>query len=169
MSETKKQLGGKSRLIGKENRETILFTIAKQPVIFKELVEKCPTIKSRATLSKHLKDLQEDGIIEKAISNGKVVYQIKSFDEETVLAELKIGFFDSFSEILSLVFPSVEERVIMFLKSLSKEIVQYRKDVIDHGEKGALKRAQKRFQRFKQEEKKLLELKFVTNNEEGEK
>lgn len=167
MSETKKQLGRKSRRIGEENYQKVFFSILHEPATFSELLSK--TGFSRATLTSHLKDLEEDGLIERRFKNGKRVYQTKRLDEETIVAELEISYFDFFSQLLSRFIPDAKERIDMFLKSLAKEIIQSRKDAVEYGQEKALKLTKKRFQRFKQKEKKPLELKIVTNNEEDEK
>lgn len=168
MSETKKQLGRKSRRLGRENRGKILLTIlAEEPLTFKELDDK-KIVKSKSTLSNHLKNLLDDGLIEQRIENRKVFYHTSKFlDEETVVAELKTGFFDSLIGILSILFPNAKEGVEAFLKSWARIIVQYKKDEVKYGEEEALKRAQKRFQRVKPQ--KPLKLEFIKTRKRRKK
>lgn len=158
--------GEKSTTVGRENRARIFLTIFKnQPITFQELLDS--KLVSRGALSIHLKALRKDSLIEKTFEGNRIVYKLPYTDEETMLAQLKIGFFDSFTEILSRIFPSAKEGIEDYLKSLAKEMIQYRKDVFEYG----AEEAEKRFkERSKQKEKKPLELKpFLTNNEEGEK
>lgn len=166
MSQTERWLGKKLRQIGKENREKIFLTIAKEPLTFSELLDE--TDVSRATLSKHLKDLQKKGLIERAISGERIVYKLSQIDEETILAELKVGFFDSSLEILSRIFPSIKEGVEMYLKSLAQMIVQYQKDVNKYGEEDALRLAQKRFEERSKSQKPLKPLEIIEAPKQGE-
>jgi len=155
----------KLRQIGKENRRKIFQTITKEPSTFTELLDKIDV--SRATLSKHLKDLQKRGLIERAISGERIIYKPSQIDEETVLAELKVIFFDSSVEILSLILPSAKEGIEMYLKSLAREMIQYQNDVINYGEPRALELAQKRFKQ-RSKPQKPLKLEIIKAPKQGE-
>jgi len=166
MSETKKQLGRKSRRIGEENYQKAFFSIFHEPATFSELLSK--TGFSRATLTSHLKGLEEDGLIERRFKDGKRVYQTKPLDEETIVAELKISYFDFFSQLLSRFIPDAKERIDMFLKSLAKEIIQFRKDVVEHGQEKALKLAKKRLEQRSKPQEPLKTLKIIEAPKQGE-
>jgi DNA-binding transcriptional ArsR family regulator len=73
-----------------ENRTKLFTTILQNSLTFTELLNE--TGFSRATLTNHLKDLRQDGIIEKTIENNRVVYSI-TLDENRLESEIKkIGF-----------------------------------------------------------------------------
>jgi predicted transcriptional regulator len=102
-----------------ENRKKVFLELLKTPMSHKDLLE---TLKiSRGTLSKHLRDLEEDGIIGKTRRNGKRVYQIIFDDEEKIMDELKAMHFDLLLKLLS---DFVDPLFVEFWKSYSESILR---------------------------------------------
>ena len=83
-------------------------------VIFKKVLDKSQTFTellndtgfSRATLSNHLTVLQDEGLIEKALEDGRVVYT-SILDEEKIKSEFKKMNYDFLIEMLDEQTPSL--------------------------------------------------------------
>lgn len=95
MSRTKEALGRKSRQLKAQNQTLVFMTIARKDLSFSELLNE--TRLSRASLAKHLKQLEKDGIIYKdtikpdETSNpqeiGKIVYKLMEDNFEWFLKQ----------------------------------------------------------------------------------
>jgi DNA-binding transcriptional ArsR family regulator len=91
----KEAQGQKSRKIASENLTKVFFAIAQKRLSFSELLEE--TKLSKPVLAKHLKTLQEQGVIYKDIIKltdtfdssevGKIVYKMKEDEMESFLME----------------------------------------------------------------------------------
>ena len=93
--------------------------LLKSPSSFTELLEKLPM--SRGSLTKHLRELEEKKIIEKARRKGKRVYQISFDDEEKILDELKSTHFDLLLKTLA---EFVDPLFIDFWESYSQTMLK---------------------------------------------
>jgi DNA-binding transcriptional ArsR family regulator len=102
-----------------ENRKKIFLALLKEPLNFEKLREKLQI--SRGTLAKHLRELEEKRIIEKARINGKRVYQIAFDNEERILDELKSTHFDLLLKALA---ELVDPLFIDFWKSYSQTLLK---------------------------------------------
>jgi biotin operon repressor len=102
-----------------ENRKIIFLELFEKPSSFKELLEKLPI--SRGALAKHLRELEEKGIIEKARRKGRRVYQIAFDNEEKILDELKSTHFDM---LLKLLAEFVDPLFIDFWESYSQTMLK---------------------------------------------
>jgi DNA-binding transcriptional ArsR family regulator len=100
-----------------DNRTTIFTTIMDESLTFTELLNK--TNLSRATLSSHLSDLQDDELIEKALENGRVVYQI-TFNEEKIETEFKKIGYDLLFDIIDSENPKLGIMLRVLMKLLVK-------------------------------------------------
>jgi len=101
------------------NRTQIIFTLLEKSLTFTELLNE--TGLARSTLSNHLKELQEQQIIEKAIENGRVVYRTM-LNEEIIESEMQIATYDLLLKLLSKERPGAG----LFLKLLVKWSVHAR-------------------------------------------
>ncbi len=109
-----------------ENRKKIFLELLKRPSSFTELLENLPI--SRGALAKHLKELEEEKIIEKTRRKGKRVYQIAFDNENRIINELKSIHFDllleSFAELVD---PLIIDLWKSYLESLYKGIFFFKK------------------------------------------
>jgi DNA-binding transcriptional ArsR family regulator len=95
MNKTKEALGRKSRQLKAQNQALVYMTIAKKQLSFSELLNE--TKLSRASLTHHLKLLENEGLIYKDIIKpidtlnpseiGKIVYKIKEDEMENFLKQ----------------------------------------------------------------------------------
>ena len=100
--------------------------LLEKPSSFTELLEKLPI--SRGALTKHLRELEEKGIIEKARRKAKRVYQIAFDNEEKILDELKSTHFDVLLKILAeLVDPLIIDFWQSYSQTLLKTIIFFKK------------------------------------------
>jgi len=76
---------------------------------------------SRVSLSDHLKNLENEGKIERIFKNGKVVYQIK-LDVEKIFAELKPEISIGLIQYLESIWPDLSEELLRILKVLAERI-----------------------------------------------
>ena len=117
MLKTKKALGEKSKQLGDRNRLEIYKNLLKKSMSFTELLEET-RIGSRTTLTKHLKELQKDGLIERSIDNR--TYYAKK-EEDLIVEELKrtLSLYELFATMVG------REKFDAFLKDLAKDVVKY--------------------------------------------
>lgn len=109
-----------------ENRKKIFLELLKRPSSFTELLEKLPI--SRGALTKHLRELEETKVIERARRKGKRVYQISFDNEEKILDELKSTHFDLLLKILAeLVDPLIIDFWQSYSQTLLKTIIFFKK------------------------------------------
>jgi DNA-binding transcriptional ArsR family regulator len=130
MNKTKEALGRKSRQLKTQNRALVYMAIAKEPLSFTELLEK--TKLSRASLTLHLKELENEGLIYKDIIKptetldksqiGKIVYKIKEDEMENFLLQtINMNF-----TIADLVEDeNLRQRLHEYAKEIAKAITQY--------------------------------------------
>jgi DNA-binding HxlR family transcriptional regulator len=95
MNKTKEALGKKSRQLKARNQALVYMTIAKKPLSFSELLSE--TKLSRGSLTQHLKELENEGLIYKDIIKpidtlnkseiGKIIYKIKEDEMENFLMQ----------------------------------------------------------------------------------
>ena len=110
-------MGEKSKQLGDRNRLEIYRNLLKKSMSFTKLLEET-RIQSRATLTKHLKELQKDGLIERSIDDRNY-YAIKK--EDLIVEELKRTF--SLYELFA--FMAGREKFDAFLKDLAKDVIKY--------------------------------------------
>jgi DNA-binding transcriptional ArsR family regulator len=130
MNKTKEALGRKSRQLKTQNRALVYMAIAKEPLSFTELLEK--TKLSRASLTLHLKELENEGLIYKDIIKptetldksqiGKIVYKIKEDEIENFLMQtINMNF-----TIADLVEDeNLKRKLNEYAKEIAKAITQY--------------------------------------------
>ena len=99
------------------NRTQIIFSLIDKPLSFTELLDN--TGLARSTISNHLKELQKDNVITKALLNGRVVYRI-TFSEDILEEEIIKANFDV---ILNLIFKT-NPIIGLFIKSMIKSNVK---------------------------------------------
>jgi len=95
MNKTKEALGRKSRQLKAQNQALVYMTIAKKQLSFSELLNE--TKLSRASLTHHLKLLENEGLIYKDIIKpidtlnpseiGKIIYKVKEDEMENFLKQ----------------------------------------------------------------------------------
>lgn len=102
-----------------DNRANIFTLLLEKSLTFGELLDEVGL--SRSTLSGHLSDLQQDGLIEKAIKNNRVVYQT-TLDAEKIEAEFKKLSYDMLVNIAEKSQPGLDK----FLKILMVLVVKFR-------------------------------------------
>lgn len=130
MSEIKKALGRKSRLLRRENQTLVYMTIAKTPMCFSELLSK--TKLSRVTLSQHLKRLEKEGAVYRDIikpmetSNpkeiGKILYKIKEDEMESFLMQT-IGMNFTIANLVD--DEEIEKKLDNYAREIGKAIMEY--------------------------------------------
>jgi DNA-binding transcriptional ArsR family regulator len=130
MNKTKEALGRKSRQLKAQNRALVYMAIAKEPLSFTELLEK--TKLSRASLTLHLKELENEDLIYKDIIKptetldksqiGKIVYKIKEDETENFLLQtIEMNF-----TIANLVEDeNLKQKLHEYAKEIAKAITQY--------------------------------------------
>lgn len=118
----KEAQGRKSRKAGSLNRARILSLLRAQPLTFKELHKEIGL--SQPVLSKHLKKLKDEELIEKTFdeAKNKVVYRIVSVKEaqDAVKASLM--------EMLTYILPKPESELLSrFIENLAQTVLEYQK------------------------------------------
>lgn len=106
-----------------DNRSKIFTLLLDESYTFGELLNEVEL--SRSTLSAHLSDLQEDGLIEKAIENNRVVYRT-TLDEKVIELEMKNLSYDWIREFLYDTIPSIGMFVDISIKILIMEKIWMR-------------------------------------------
>ena len=106
MSWTKRQLGLKSRIQRDENRLKVFMEIYKKPSTFTELLEQ--TNLSRASLSKHLKNLEKEDAVKRTLQGRHIIYEA---NKSQTAHEIKINFLNSFIKILMDSFPALDREL----------------------------------------------------------
>lgn len=107
-----------------DNRREIFLTLFDKSLTFTELLKE--TGFSRSTLSKHLKDLQDAKVVEKAIEKGKVVYRT-TLNEERILSELKKTTFNSIMRLISMYYPELHRLTELHLRLNVKSVILSKK------------------------------------------
>lgn len=100
-----------------DNRAKIFRQIFQNPSTFTETLS--ATGFSRSTLTQHLKDLQKQQIVEKAVIDGRVVYQL-TLDEERMLDEIKRASFDGLLSLIS----AFNQELALFIEALLRLLVK---------------------------------------------
>lgn len=111
-----------------DNRTKIFSTIFKESMTFTELRNHTGFAKS--TLSSHLKELKEYGVIEKALENDRVVYRT-SLNEEALEAEFKRKNFDSILHYLLQSSPEIGVWFKVSMKLAVRTIIFNKKRELD--------------------------------------
>jgi DNA-binding transcriptional ArsR family regulator len=115
---------------GEDNRKKIFHVLWRRSLTFIDLYYE--TGFSRSTLSSHLKELQKENVIEKAVENGKIVYRT-TLNEERLVSELKRSTYDVLVSLLSQIDPFIGKTIEMYLKVLVKFWIWANKKVVEGG------------------------------------
>lgn len=115
-----------------DNRAKIFFTLIQNPLTFTEILNE--TRLSRSTLTQHLKDLQKQQVVEKAIMHGKVVYR-PTLDEEGMLNEIKRASFDGLLSLISAINRNLAMSIEVLLRVLVKYTVYFKTKELRDGKK----------------------------------
>jgi len=111
-----------------DNRSRILSILLNKSLTFTEVLKESEL--SRATVSKHLDELQKLEVIEKAIENDRVVYRLTP-NEEALESELLKTNYDFLLKILSSIDPGMELLMRISTKLTTHLIILNRKRMID--------------------------------------
>lgn len=114
------------------NRAKIFFTLIQNPLTFTKILNEIGL--ARSTLTQHLKDLQQQQVVEKAIMNGRVVYRL-ILDEEKMLDEIKRASFDGLLSLISAINRELAMFIEMLLRILVKSTVYFKTRELVDGKK----------------------------------
>lgn len=106
-----------------ENKKRIFIALLNRPASFTELLKQFGF--STATLTKHLRVLEKEKVIERTIEKGRV-YRVV-LNEETILSELKSMHFNTLLALISNIYPDLAKLWEGYLKSLTKVVIQFKK------------------------------------------
>ena len=99
------------------------MSLLDEPSTFTKLLSE--TTFSRATLSRHLRDLCEGQIIEKAVVNNRVVYRT-ALNEQRLMEEIKRISFDGILSFISLISKDLATLVETTIRFIVKGIIHFK-------------------------------------------